>query len=240
MLWGIHSYLWSHYETARSEKCIDFLILAQYVLIVEVTPRTAGRGESIDFTCFEQCCPIVEVTPMTAGSTEYVNCYLLWAMFLILEVTPRTAEVQNILIFTCSEQYFPVFEVAEWIDFYMFDNIFPSLRSLRGSWEHRIMLWARFLYCWGHSEDCQECRTYWLLYALSNMFLSLRSPQGLLGVKNVLFFTCVEHYFPILDVTPRTAGSAGHNLFHALSNMFLSLSSPQGLPGVKNALMFTC
>ena len=109
--------------------------------------------------------------------------------------------VENILVFICFEQCFPIFEVTrrtarstEYIDFYM-----P---------------WAMFSYLLGYSEDYQECRIYWFLYALSNAFLSFRLLQGLPGVQNILIFICLEQCFPVFSVTPRTARSAEHIDFY--------------------------
>ena len=51
---------------------------------------------------------------------------------------------------------------------------------------------------------------YGFLHALSTIFLALRSLRGLPGEQNVLIFTCFEQRFPIFEVTPRTARSAGH------------------------------
>ena len=107
---------------------------------------------------------------------------------------------------------------------------------------------------------------YWFLYALSNVFLSLRSLRGRPGEHNVLIFACFEQCFPIFEVTPRTAGSAecidfymlwtmftylwGHSedcrecrmhwFLHTLSNVFLPLRSLWRPPGVQNVLIFTC
>ena len=121
-----------------------------------------------------------------------------------------------------------------------------------------------FSYLWGHCEDCRECRMYWFLYSLSNVFLSLRSLRGLSGVQNVLIFACFEQRLPIFEVPPRTAESAecidfcilwamcsylwGHSedcrecrmywFLHALNNVYLSLRSLRGLPRVQNAMIF--
>ena len=95
--------------------------------------------------------------------------------------------VQNILIFTCLEQCFPIFLVTprtarstEYIDFYV--------------------LWRMYSYLWGHSEDCQECRIYWFVHALT-FSLSFRSLRGLPGVQTILIlqliFTCLEQCFHI-------------------------------------------
>jgi len=159
-------------------------------------------------------------------------------VFLSLRSLRGLPGVQNVLIFAYFEQRFPIFEVtprtarsAECIDF--------------------CMLWTMFTYLWGPSEDCRECRMYWFLHTLSNVFLSLRSLRGLSGVQNVLIFTCFEQCLPISEVTPRTAESAecidfcilwamfsylwGHSEDHrecrmywflrALSNVYLSLRS---------------
>ena len=169
------SYLSGHSEDGQECRIYWFLhALSNMFLSFWSLRGLLGVQNILIFACFEQYVPIFEVTPRTARSAEYIDSYMPWARFPYLLGHSKDCQ-----------------ECRRYLFLHALSNVSLSflvtLRIARSA-EHidLYMLWAMFPYLIGHSEDCQECRIYWFLHALSNIFLSSWSLRGQPGVHSLL------------------------------------------------------